>query len=201
VALEMASQLHAMGEHVALLALFDPSCPHRRIYGSRRIEQLAAVMSSMPTLSGKSRFLMKKTKNIFKNKIVSRLQRLASKYYIKMGKPLPPKLNVAHLFAMSERATMAYDYSVYPGRITLFVPEYRYSPQDLQNAALLGWRDIAAGGVSLNIVRGAINHIDIVTNPYVKDLANKLNACLREAQKSLEPSDNFEYAQNLSCNL
>jgi len=190
VALEMALQLHAQGEHVALLALFDPFNPHRKIYGSKRIERLAAQMASIPTLGDKSRFLLKRIKNSLQSRTLRNLQRLASKYYMMKGKPLPPKLNVAHLLEMSHRATMAYEYRVYPGRITLFVPEYRYSSKELEDSALLGWRDLAVGGVSLYIVRGAIDHIDIVKEPCVSDLAGKLNACLREAQKSLDGLEN-----------
>ncbi len=188
VALEMALQLHSQGEQVAFLALFDPSNPHRKIHRPKMMERIAAAMESKPTWGAKSRYVIKRISDAITYRIMTNLQILASKYYILKKKPLPHDLNVAILFKMSERATMNYEYRTYPGHITLFVPEYRYSPKELEDPAILGWRNLAQKGVSLHIVKGAHKHIDIVNEPYVSDLVKKLNVCLRETQKKTEPS-------------
>ena len=51
----------------------------------------------------------------------------------------------------------------------------------------LGWSEWAAGGVEVHLVPG--NHANLVYEPHVEVLAEKLRACLSQAQSAEECFD------------
>jgi len=71
----------------------------------------------------------------------------------------------------------AYVPQVYDGHITLF-----WASADLRSSLDLveGWRALAGGGIEVHEIPGS--HLDIVKEPHVQYLANKLNSCLGRAQ-------------------
>jgi thioesterase domain-containing protein len=74
---------------------------------------------------------------------------------------------------------------IYPGRVALF-----WASGDLTTSfdLLDGWRTLAAGGVDVHEISG--NHINIIKDPHVRELAEELRGCLEQVQEtqSAEPA-------------
>ena len=80
------------------------------------------------------------------------------------------------------RATRNYALHLYPGRVTLFK-----ASEELAGTSpdpTLGWSEWADGGVEVHLVPG--NHANLVYEPHVEVLAEKLTACLNQAQSAEE---------------
>jgi thioesterase domain-containing protein len=101
---------------------------------------------------------------------------------LRSGRELPPELAVFRLVQHFRRAARAYQYRPYPGRIVLFVPEGRQGPGKQRQRLERQWRDIAAGGLEIHRIEGAVGHHRIVEEPYVQNLVAQLDNCLRQAQ-------------------
>lgn len=188
VAFEMARQLQEQGAEVALLALFDTGNP--------------AFHSSLPLLGSLQyralhlgakfqnhwvRFMRTETRDRFR--ILLQLIRSAQarvdyfawemhcRYFTWRHRPLPVRLrdNVKLFTAVASR----YRPKPYPGRITLFkAAEQRaeFGPDPG-----LGWGGVAGGGVEIFEVPG--DHITILDQPRVVELAEQLRMCLDAAQR------------------
>jgi len=189
LALEMARQLRAQGEEVALLALFDPSAPLLEMELKDRAEQTRAAMSSASGLGAKVSLMASKALAVARRRIRSlqqrfgnQLKRLSVARRLRSGRELPPELAVFRLVQHFRQAARAYQYKPYPGRIVLFVPEGRQGPDKQRQRLERQWRDIAAGGLEIHRVEGAVGHHRIVEEPYVQNLVAQLDDCLRQAQ-------------------
>jgi thioesterase domain-containing protein len=82
-------------------------------------------------------------------------------------------------------ATQNYGLRLYPGRIAFFK-----ASETLEGASsdpTMGWSEWAGGGVEVHIVPG--NHANLIYEPHVEVLAEKLTACLNQAQ-SAEAEEN-----------
>jgi NAD(P)-dependent dehydrogenase (short-subunit alcohol dehydrogenase family)/acyl carrier protein len=80
-------------------------------------------------------------------------------------------------------ALLNYTPQVYPGRITCFIFEkFSGNPQ----RRVRDWYDIAGGGLDFQFVPGTSEDIWRGREPYVRILAEKLIACLEEAQTNNE---------------
>jgi amino acid adenylation domain-containing protein len=186
VAFEMACQLVANGEQIALLALLDsyPAGYFKLLPGSgsywqraqrmlrkiqshgQNLRQLTAA-AKLKYVFGKLKYAPAKTKH--------KVYRRAYKIYRHIGRPLPRVLK--NIEEINFAAVKDYVPQVYPGRATLFL-----ASDDLTAAydVEVGWQGLAAGG--LEKVRISGNHLDIVKEPHVRTLAEKLRACLDRAQ-------------------
>jgi aspartate racemase len=186
IAFEMACQLLANGEQVALLALLDsyPAGYFKLLPGSgsywqraqrlvrkiqshgQNLQQLTAA-AKLGYVFGKLKYAPAKTKH--------KVYRRAYKIYQRIGRPLPGVLK--NIEEINFAAVKDYVPQVYPGSATLFL-----ASDDLTAAydVELGWQGLAAGG--LETVRISGNHLDIVKDPHVRTLAEKLRACLDRAQ-------------------
>jgi len=158
VALEMAQQLRAQGEEVALVALLD-TFPGR-------------PMSS-------SELLLKLLRMPVKEKIsysIARARRFGTYLQRRLSRQLPPDLlkvrQACHL------AESRYVPKVYTGRITVFRP----STKSLRSVddAMGGWNEWCAGGVEIHEISG--RHDNMFFEPNVAILAEKLSECLRRAE-------------------
>ena len=76
---------------------------------------------------------------------------------------------------------------VYPGRITVF----RANERNLGRYPdpLLGWGELAGGGVAVYEVPG--DHMSMVENPRVRILAEQLKPCLDKAHDSTRNGEHF----------
>lgn len=187
VAYEMAQQLLAQGQQVALLALLDTPRPTRarqfgfwwrqlrdrrllswgrlprRIVHHWRHQPLdRSLREHLGHLLGKSR---------------SFAQKIASVSYLKQ---IPPKNEELKdmwqdevLRARYLRTLFRYRPRHYPGRITMLVNEV-----DARRHPDLGWRRLAAGGVTIHTVPG--DHYSYIRD-HAKDTAERLRDCLQKA--------------------
>jgi len=180
VAFEMAQQLHAAGETVALLGLLDTI-------------QWQYLEQYKENADLHRRFAMYKIRfhHFFPWRIGLRqaTNRAASVLARKLS-PMVHKLlhwsapRVPDLRTINRLAGSLYRPTVYPGRLTIFRSVNR-TPFDGDDE-LLGWGGLAAGGIEVQDVIGT--HTNMLREPDVRMLAEKLRSCLDRAQEA-HPGD------------
>ena len=191
VVFEMAQQLHAQGQKVALVALFDTWGPG---YGKvlldtssfnwkvgligRRVEHhLESLLMLKP--KDKLTYLWQKTikvRNQIKRSVKNRRKAITRKLYLAIGRPLPGALRETQN-ALSQ-ANRSYVPQTYPGRVTLFRASKQ--PPGIYPDPTLGWDGLAAEGLEIHEVPGT--HGALVVEPRVQFLVEKLRICLDKAQ-------------------
>ncbi|HBB87818.1 MAG TPA: non-ribosomal peptide synthetase [Blastocatellia bacterium] len=190
VAFEMACQLAAQGEQIALLALLDAypagyfkllpgsgSFAQRAVRYAKKIQthgqnlQELAGLEKLFYLTGKLKFAPAKTKH----KIYRRVFNL----YQRVGRRLPTVLR--NIEELNFAAVKDYVPQVYSGQATLFLAsDDRTAAFDVEE----GWQGLVAGRLEKIHVSG--NHLDIVKEPHVRTLAEKLRACLDRANGEID---------------
>jgi thioesterase domain-containing protein len=181
VAFEMAQQLHAQGQEVALLALLDayaPGYPQKKPWFERRVKlRVNHHLSNLKGLGSKEKlsYLLERG-GIGLTRVETRLKTLICKLYLGVGLPLPRALREVQ--KPSRRRFSPYVPSIYPGRITLFRPSQQ--PTGCYHNAEMGWGGLAAEGLEVYEVPGKF--ASIILEPSVRVMAEQLQACLREAQ-------------------
>jgi amino acid adenylation domain-containing protein len=176
IAYEMAQQLTAAGEGVALLGMIDTSSH----YGRRLREQAAHPPSAWSRLRARLRGLSPGTAlaalvRMPGNRIAAARSRRLVAELRRRGEPLPHELRYAHVEAMHLRAYRDYVVQPWPGRLTLF----RAAQQDpeLGDDPCLGWSAFA-GEVEVFDVPGT--HRGIVEKPELPPkLAEAIDAARR----------------------
>jgi thioesterase domain-containing protein/acyl carrier protein len=175
VAFEMAQQLDAQQQEVALLALFDTHLPDLEKYAE--LDDLSYIVSFAQDLGlalDGIAFAPEELHDVGEGLSVV-LERAKS---VNM---LPPYLEVSELerlfriFKMNVQAMLRYVPRAYSGRITLFraADGVSHTPQDSTS----GWERFAAGGLEIHNTPGT--HYGIVRPPHVKVLAKQLSGRLR----------------------
>ncbi|HXI25868.1 MAG TPA: amino acid adenylation domain-containing protein [Pyrinomonadaceae bacterium] len=187
IAYEMACQLSAQGEEVALLALLDsypvgyarlaPDAESLRNKFVRALRRAQAHLSNLKgfSLREKAIYLVDKAQYI-PVEVKSSLWRMIFRSYQNLGRDLPDALRDVEEF--NWLAARNFVPKLYDGRATLF-----WASSDLRAKFDLieGWQTLARA-VDIHDVPG--NHLDIIKEPYVADLAAKL-------RRSLALSQNF----------
>jgi thioesterase domain-containing protein len=167
IAFEMAQQLRAAGEEVALLVIFDaqnPGRPARLLPIGKRIR---LALEGLP-LSEKRRYIARRIATELKRK-GDNMQKAGSNLL-----KLPVASSVTDTL---NRAKAKYKLRAYTGRIVLFrpiVPDPRFEPTDD-----LGWTEVAEGGLEIHDIPGS--HLTIFQPPHVQAGAEKLAACIQAA--------------------
>ena len=175
VAFEMAQQLQAQGEEVALLALLDTVAPseshlqdfyERRKLATRFLEQLSNNLQLKPT-------------NQILHHFYEEQKAIELLYH-----NIPEQVAHNH-YARSKHfeALVSYKPQRYVGRITLFVNE-----DDYHKNPTLGWDNLANGGLEIQELPGG--HNSILEEPNVQVLAEKLKVCLDKAEANI--SGNYQ---------
>jgi thioesterase domain-containing protein/acyl carrier protein len=164
VAFEMAQQLHAQGQEVGLVALFDTFPTNYKPNSSLIIKFLLLPIRL------KYFYLFRKMKNARRN-----LRRRISKAF------LPRELK--NVRKACREAAKSYVPTVYPGRVVLF----RASDKSFKtfDDLLIGWNQWVLGGLETHEVAG--DHLSIITEPQVSDLARQLKECLNTT-RSADPT-------------
>ncbi|HEY9709604.1 MAG TPA: thioesterase domain-containing protein, partial [Oculatellaceae cyanobacterium] len=180
VAFEMAQQLVAQGQKVALLALFDT-------YASEAVkkmpsgERFSAHWNNFLKLG--PIFVLKKVKakiQSFNDKLNHSLNEIGCKFYLGIGRPLPNNLQDFTFRKENNQASRNYVPQVYPGRVTLFRSRDHIIDVSSYRDPQLGWGELAAGGLEFHEVPGT--HLGMLQEPHVQVLAEKLKDCLDKAQ-------------------
>ncbi len=174
IAFEMARQLRADSQEIGLLALLDtyPAQP------ARLVRRLAGHATNLRGLSLPGKFVYVAQKARFApRKIKGRVWRAIYDSLQKFGQTLPRVLHSVTEF--NSLAAHRYVPRAYDGKVTLF-----WACGDLRgsNDLVAGWSALATGGIEVQKIPG--NHLNIIKEPHVAELANKLTECLRRAQNT-----------------
>jgi thioesterase domain-containing protein/acyl carrier protein len=160
VAFEMAQQLRAQADQVALVALFEcylPGAAHLADFGQRLRHHLNNFLQ-LP-LQKKLAFMLE----------------MAKRRFLKLSRKLSPDLGRPAHEALGETK---YVPKRYPGRLTLFHaakrnPALYYEPE-------MGWAGLAVEGIEVYAIPGT--HIDAYKEPNVQAWAELIRSCLDRAQ-------------------
>lgn len=178
VVFEMARQLDAKGEKVALLGLLDTYGPaaFKNLPEIKHGQQLTKILQLEPAV-----FLEKAIINLG-----GRIENLTqgywwilSKFYRAIGHPLPIYLENFIHGELNNQALRHYVGGVYPGRATLF--------KAVETAILcvadreLGWGEVITGGIEVYDIPS--DHLGMLKEPYVRVLGEKLQAAVDRAQE------------------
>lgn len=177
VAFEMAHQLHAAGQEVALLVLFDSDQPRRYSVAHRIKLGLQGRTLSAPGENLQS--LLRRTWGKLTSLLVKRLQNAQGSLHqpklLEEGSAFTPPSAVQLVQMSNLHALSIYQLRPYPGPVTLFRAEIPDdgSPRLVDN----GWSRFAGGGFELHHIPG--EHQEIFAQPHVQVLAKILDECIR----------------------
>jgi amino acid adenylation domain-containing protein len=189
VVFEMAHQLSRQGCEIALLALLDPT----PLAGWKRTPSKAPVSGNGSLIRSKvaglfaeriHKFLRLRRKQMWKS-ICTWLKTeimgseaacwIACRWYLALGRSLPPNLRDYYLKEVSRHALQQYVPEIYTGCAVLFLTE---SLGDTGQS----WSKLISGGVEVLSVDG--RHLEILKEPGIGPLAEKLRARLNRAQQT-----------------
>jgi thioesterase domain-containing protein/acyl carrier protein len=185
IAFEIACQLAVDGQKVALLALLDtyPAGYFKLVPGSGSLRQRASryggklkshvVNLRQLSLAEKIAYLWRKLEYA-PEKTKHKVYRRAYKIYQRLGRPLPPVLK--NIEEINFAAVKEYVPQTYQGDLTLFLATDLTAGYDLQH----GWRELVDGRIETHEISG--NHLNMIKEPHVRALAEKLRGCLERAQ-------------------
>jgi thioesterase domain-containing protein len=192
IAFEMAQQLHAAGQQVSLLALLDSWLPTPPASGSTSaapsLRDLTTHLKSW--VVGARELTAPQRRDLVQIKL--RMARARLKHALGMDRGNLDAASVgalADLFGFSPeqrrialvifRALHRYQPRPYPGPVVLF--RARMQPFANARRADSGWGLVAAGGVEVHPVGS--NHLGMMQEPHVRDLALQLRRCLARRDK------------------
>jgi thioesterase domain-containing protein len=182
IAFEMAQQLHAEGEEIALLVLFDaynPARPPQRYSLAERLK-LRFQYASRLTPGEQIRYFARKFDGHVR-KWQGRFQKMRyrSLSIDNNAGVVPEEFRELHVLLALERARDAYKPRAYPGRITLFramtPSDYSYHTPDY--IADIGWTELAEGGLEIHHIPG--DHVSMFGESNIGMTAEKLRGLLR----------------------
>jgi amino acid adenylation domain-containing protein len=188
LAYEMACQLKASGERVAFVGVIEGSAPGGdRATGSNR---LGSFLKNLPFWLGdflnqqpaQMRLAIRRRLRVTSKTLANRLglsERVKPADILKDYIPDVPSYQ-QHLMEIHLQALMNYKPPVYDGRVTLF--RVRSRPLFSRYDETMGWGSYARGGVDIQIIPAT--HHNILGQPQVAILAEKLNNRLEEAQRA-----------------
>lgn len=186
VAFEMARQLRAAGEEVALVAVMDSSplgwmellepAEARRLKRHFRARRVARHLENVRGLKLSEQVAYVRGKAEFKKR---KLRHLAWKLKYRLRGERPPTLAEAIRDVEEFNYVAACEYRPQPaaGRVTLFWASEEVNAEKTRR----GWGVLAAGGVEMREVRS--NHLNMIEEPYVGDLAAQLKDCIERARR------------------
>jgi len=186
IALEIAHQIYAQGQEVALLALWETynwsnvqaKSLFDKVYS--QIQRIEFHIRNFILLNNNEKltFLGEKTDAVKDRKKV-----WAGMVASKLGKRLQSyngqNLLLYKLWNVNEHAAINYAPKVYPGRISHFRPTKEYLRFADPKA---NWDELAAGGV--RTYRLPFYPAGMLLEPFVKLLAQELNRCIDNASKN-----------------
>jgi len=169
VAFEMANQLHALGETVALLVLLGSRRPGSVRGGSRLSSWRQGIARSG------LRFLLERLVFFVQREFTfasARFRIFASRLF---KRPVPHAIRNMWLTWAFFRAQRRYQPGVYSGRLTLLRPSEDHM-SEADGGPEFGWQGFATEGVEVYEVPG--NHETVVKHPHASTVAAKLEAAL-----------------------
>jgi thioesterase domain-containing protein len=187
VALEMAQQLQAKAERVALVAMFDTYGPHyfefyathevRGRSGSRMLNTVRHHARKLQALSAREGYdyIHSRASARFHDKY----KHWTCSVYRMAGLPLPHNLRYFALERLNVDMLLKYVPETYTGRIVLF--RALVQPDGVYQEPMLGWSSIARGPFEVVNIPGT--HNNLIEQPI---LGQRLRVALRQAQQAAE---------------
>jgi thioesterase domain-containing protein len=175
IAFELAQQLQAQGQEIALLALLDqgPDLPSGEPEDDAAY--LVEVFGKHLTLS------LESLRQLDPDAQVAHVFSKARKInWITPDVSLPQFRHFIRILRTHTDAWRAYRPNSYQGKITLFRAE---TQTDDELPLDMGWQALAKGGVEIIDVPG--DHISMLQEPMIKILANKVLVCLEKIEVNL----------------
>jgi amino acid adenylation domain-containing protein len=177
VAFEMAQQLHAQGQPVALLAFFDTGGPNFRSTFSRRFSLLLMNLLQLEFKEKLSYIWQRVDWNLKTNRKIP--EPIRNTYlYLRGVHRSPVASYIQEVLDALNHARRNYVPQAYLGQVTLFLG--KLSGLSASHDPHVGWGEVALGGVEVHEVPG--HHINMLEEPHIQVLAEKLKACLDKAQ-------------------
>jgi thioesterase domain-containing protein len=170
IAYQMAQELLAAGEQVALLALIDSPSPGRPPPPSRLRRWSRTLVEED---AGR---LLRRAGAKWRRDLGAARRWAAIRFHLVRGEAVPHELRDAWLTDRYVRTAARYRVRPYPGRLSVFrardaTPGW---PGDR------GWEQVAAGGLVVEEVPG--DHNSLTQEPHVQVLGARLEAALCEAE-------------------
>jgi aspartate racemase len=184
VAFEIARQLHAQEQEIALLTLFDTSAPgyHKPTSSSDDGKPSTFLDSSLFHLCKLLRLNIQDQLAYLWERLVWHLMagKLSIFYriYLRYLRRSPQDLRLLDVAGANNQAAKSYVPQVYPGRLTLFRATDKTA--GFGNDLDMGWGELATGGVEIYDISGS--HTEIMQEPQLGRVAEKLKLCLDKAQ-------------------
>ncbi len=187
IALEMAQQLRASGQEVAIVALFD-TVNWARLRKRNSIDLLRyhveriyfhAKNFLLLDFPGKRRFLREKWKVLLSRTVVWK-GFLLSRFSVDKAVNTSESHLLARLWKMNDQASLAYIPKPYPGRIADFRPKDQYS---LYEEPDVNWNGVVLG--ALDVHHLPVYPAGMLLEPFVADLAKALRAAIERANADI----------------
>ncbi len=183
VALEIAQQLYARGEKVALLALLETynfsNNPPQSLLESfyYNMQKIEFHWRNFLLLESKEKFTF----------INEKLKAVKGRRKVWLGMITSKLGNIFHnangqssilseIWQINDDASLTYVPKPYPGPITQFVPVKEYARHEGPG---LGWHDLARGGLEIHQL--PVYPAGMLVEPFVHILAGKLKGCIQKA--------------------
>ncbi|MGD9905023.1 MAG: SDR family NAD(P)-dependent oxidoreductase [Vicinamibacterales bacterium] len=192
VAFEIARQLTAAGDEVALLALIDSWTPANlrswwfgpgdESVWARARRHVRELVTAGPRRYLDTRLRNRRAWHDYQQRARSEQERqdvlgAQAADHLASGAPMAPELLTYYLEQVYGEAYRAYDAAAWPGTVTLFRAMERANERD--NDPSLGWSAVALGGLEVIAVPGP--HGLMVREPHVATLAAELRAAIDRA--------------------
>ena len=172
VAFEMAQQLHAQAQKVALLVLFDTPTPLNLKWATSCPDRIDGSATQINVHDGN--FLPPGPKE----KLLYALWKMTYKARLAIESLLPDTMqNVNHV---NHQAYGRYSPRVYPGRITYFWARDSHA-RHFAYGRQWGWNQLAGGGLELHSIPGG--RATMMREPHVQVLAEKLRTVFEVLSK------------------
>ena len=173
IAYEMAEQLHAQGQKVALLALLDTLKDGEAIKIIPVKERVLAHWNNFLRI-GPAYLLSKRRLGEVKNRLMS----IYCEFYKRMGLPSPQACQ-SFTYRKKKRREIRSGYS-HRSRFTRMSDFFRA----IENMGFidpdLGWSELAPGGLEIHDVPG--DSFSMLQEPHVQELGEKLRDCIDRVQ-------------------
>jgi amino acid adenylation domain-containing protein len=174
LAFEAARQLAEQGEEIGLLALFDAGA----LAGEGEPSEADFLPMMMALFADEENLPLEQIHAMAPAEQLQYFLHRAAQADIAPTDPAAGR-HVFEVFKASMQAILDYRQKPYSGKLTLFAAEHREAWFGSDRDPHLGWDAWARGGVEVHGVPGG--HIQMVLEPHVRTLAEKLRRCLRAA--------------------
>jgi len=182
VAYEVAQQIHAQGERVALLALFDttnwakiplPTMWSNSYYAIERLYYHAANFFRLDS-AGRTQFLREKVK-VLRTRIPVWRGMLVAKFSKNASAEMSEPVVLAKIWQANDQAALSYVPQPYPGVVTDFRPIKQYRLFDRPDAK---WDRLAQGGQHVIVLPAY--PAGMLLEPFVAHLATSLEKSIQD---------------------